>query len=409
MRLYIDPGTGSMLFTILLGVLGVVLYSLRTAFVKLRFFLRGGKTGAEVEKGSSIVIFTDSKRYWNVFEPICDEFEKRGEDLEYLTASPDDPALTKSYEHVRCVFIGENNKACAYMNTLRADIVLSSTPSLDVFYWKRSGNVKWYVHIGHACSDLTLYHMFGIDYFDAILISGEYQAEQIRALEKLRDLPEKELPMVGVPHLDTMKARLSCSDIPDHQRTVLLGPSWGKSGILTTYGGEIIRALLKTGYHIIIRPHPQSFVSEGELMDALMKEFPESEQLEWNRDNDNFEVLRRSDILISDFSGVVFDFSLVFDRPVIYADAAFDKGPYDAWWLDEEPWTLRILPEIGRPLKREDLQNMKELIDSSLLDTGLKQARDRARAETWVYPGEGAKRTADYLIQKRNEINGVKQ
>jgi CDP-glycerol glycerophosphotransferase (TagB/SpsB family) len=109
----------------------------------------------------------------------------------------------------------------------------------------------------------------------------------------------------------------------------------------------MIRTLLDTGYHIIVRPHPQSYSSEKEMLENLQAKFPNSEQLEWNRDNDNFEVLRRSDIMISDFSGVVFDFALVFDRPVIYADVSFDKGVYDASWLEEELWTYEILPKIG--------------------------------------------------------------
>ena len=34
MRLYIDPGTGSMLFTVLLGLIGAAFYSLRMLFIK---------------------------------------------------------------------------------------------------------------------------------------------------------------------------------------------------------------------------------------------------------------------------------------------------------------------------------------------------------------------------------------
>ena len=40
-----------------------------------------------------------------------------------------------------------------------------------------------------------------------------------------------------------------------------------------------------------------------------MDQFPDSDQIEWNRDADNFEVLRKSDIMISDYSGVIFDFA----------------------------------------------------------------------------------------------------
>ena len=83
LRLYIDPGTGSMLFTILIGVIGAGIYSLRMLFIKLRFRLSGGKV-EESHKKIPFVIFSDDKRYWNVFEPICREMDRRGTDIVYL-------------------------------------------------------------------------------------------------------------------------------------------------------------------------------------------------------------------------------------------------------------------------------------------------------------------------------------
>ena len=72
MLLYIDPGTGSMLFTILVGLLGAGIFAIRKLFLKLRFYASGGKKGKDAEAKQPLVIFSDSKRYWNVFEPICD-------------------------------------------------------------------------------------------------------------------------------------------------------------------------------------------------------------------------------------------------------------------------------------------------------------------------------------------------
>ena len=43
MRLYIDPGTGSMLFTIVVGLLGTAIFAFRKVFMKLRFYFSGGK------------------------------------------------------------------------------------------------------------------------------------------------------------------------------------------------------------------------------------------------------------------------------------------------------------------------------------------------------------------------------
>lgn len=124
--------------------------------------------------------------------------------------------------------------------------------------------------------------------------------------------------MVGVPYMDAMVNRLAAAPpLENKERTVLLAPSWGKSSILNKFGDEIIKTLLETGYHIIIRPHPQSFTSEADLMNHLMTEFPNSNSLEWNRDSDNFDVLRRSDILISDFPAL-FTITLWFTESRLY-------------------------------------------------------------------------------------------
>ena len=116
------------------------------------------------------------------------------------------------------------------------------------------------------------------------------------------------------------------------------------------------------------------------------------------------DVLRKADILISDFSGVIFDFALVFDKPILYADTSFDKSPYDACWLDDELWTFRTLPKIGEQLSEEKLDRLKEIIDECLSAPERQEARDAARAETWAYPGEAAVRVVDYLIEKQDAI-----
>ncbi|MBQ1880962.1 MAG: hypothetical protein II156_04955, partial [Lachnospiraceae bacterium] len=286
--LYIDPGTGSMLFGILIGIIGALTYLIRTWIVKVRFVLTGGKsTGMNIDK-LPIVIFSDDKRYWPVFEPVCRELDKRGADVVYMTASADDPALDNSYEHIKAEFIGENNKAFAKLNLLNAYIVLSTTPGLDVYQWKRSKYVDCYIHMLHGPNEIAGYRMFGIDYYDMLLLSGEYQERDARNLEKLRDLPAKEIVMIGVPYLDEMVRRLKeAPALPEHERTVLLAPTWGPSSILSKYGDRIIQSLVDTGYRIIIRPHPQSFTAEAKLMEELMKKYPDSDRLSWNRDTDN--------------------------------------------------------------------------------------------------------------------------
>lgn len=403
--LYIDPGTGSMLFSVFIGIAAAASFGLRALFLKCKFLFTGGKAKTD-EKRLPFVIFSDHKRYWNVFKPIADEAEKRGLKTVYFTASPDDPVLTADYKNVTAEYLGEKNKPYARLNLLSADILLSTTPGLDVLQWKRSKGVKWYVHVPHTVDDLSGYRMFGLDYYDAVLTSGKNQVDLIRTIESLRpSIAKKELFTVGSPQLDTMiaKRKTLAKNTPreNEKKIVLVAPSWGKSGILSRYGEKLLCALEKTPYKIIVRPHPQTIVSEQDILKPLTQKFT---SIEWNYDNDNFDVLSRSDILITDFSGIIFDYSLVFDKPLIYADTSFDTLPYDADWLSEPMWSLRVLPKLGVELKESDFENISSVIYRAMASTDLKAGRDEVRAECWEHQGEAAARIVDYIENKLEEL-----
>ena len=405
MLLYIDPGTGSMLFSVFIGIVSALVFLSRKIFLKIKFFLSGGKAQKGSDSKIQYAIFSDHKRYWNVFKPICDEFEKRGIPISYWTASPDDPALTEKYERVKAEFIGEGNKAFARLNMMNANIVISTTPGLDVYQWKRSKSADYYVHIRHDVEDPVGYRMFGCDFYDAILLTGSHQERYIRKFEALREEPAKETAIVGCAYMDSMMERLKkLPPIKNERPVILLAPTWGASGILSRYGSDIIDALIQTGFKIIIRPHPQSFTSEKSMIEPLMEKYKERENLKWNRDNDNFEVLRQADVLITDFSGVIFDYSLIFDKPIIYADTSYDSSPYDSAWLDEELWRFKVLPDLGVKLEQKDFNNIKSIIENLIRDESFQKGREKIRNEAWMFRNESAKRTVDWLVHKHAEL-----
>ena len=139
-------------------------------------------------------------------------------------------------------------------------------------------------------------------------------------------------------------------------------------------------------------------------MDEIMKQFPESEQLHWDRSSDNFESLLKADIMISDFSGVIFDFALVFDRPVIYTAPNLDKSVFDAWWIEEEPWVCRVLDKIGIVLNDDRIDCLSEVIEEGLSSDWLKEGRETLRRETWANVGKAAESIVDYCIELRNSL-----
>ena len=128
------------------------------------------------------------------------------------------------------------------------------------------------MHILHETGSTFLYRMFGIDFYDTILLTGPFQTEAIRQLERVWDDSPKEVKVVGCPYMDELKKRLDKEGISINQRkTILLTSSWVDSSVLFLYGEKLMDSLIATGFSLVIRPHPQSLRSEKAMLDRLMK------------------------------------------------------------------------------------------------------------------------------------------
>jgi len=406
--LYIDPGTGSMLFSILIGAAATLFFLGKAAILKLKLLFSAKKNGVASTDTNykQYVIYNEGLQYWNVFKPVCDEFEKRKIELTYYTSAQNDPCFEQNYEYVKPEFIGEGNMAFVKLNMLSAGVVLMTTPGLQVYQLKRSKKVKHYAHVLHAASDATMYRLFGIDYFDSILLSGDYQKNDIITLEKQRDIKSKELVTVGCPYLDTLNDKIqSIQKEENHNFTVLVSPSWGKSSLLTKYGEKLLDPLVKTNWNIIIRPHPQSKKSEPEILKRLEEMYKNCTNVSWDYERDNIYSMKKSDIMISDFSGIIYDYTFLCDKPVIYVNANLDLRPYDAYDIEggKNIWQFKTLKEIGIELDDSNFENIESIIKNATDSADLAEKRKNAKNEAWMHQGEAAKNIVEFMIQKTTQ------
>lgn len=404
--LYIDPGTGSMLFSILIGATATLYFLARAAWMKLKFLVTGNK-GAQDTSAHKYVLYNEDKRYWFVFKPILDAFEKHETEVTYLTSHKEDKVFESNYKFVKAEYIGEGNAAFARLNLLSADIVVMTTPGLQVYQLKRSKNVKHYSHLEHSTGDATMYRLFGLDYFDSVLVTGMYKEKDVRYLEQLRGIAKKEIVSVGCTYLDVFKEKME--QIPqeeNHNFTVLLSPSWGPAAILSRYGEKLLDPLIETGWNIIVRPHPQSKISEKEMLDRLTKKYENKQNLIWDYNGENIYSMKKADIMISDFSGIIYDYTFLCDKPVMYVNADMDLRMYDAYDVPgQKPWQVNAVHEFGIELKEDQFKNIKEVIQNASDSKELAEKRAKAKAEAWEHIGTAGEEVYNFMVNKEKELS----
>ena len=396
--LYIDPGTGSALFSVAIGIAATLYFVLRAVFIKLKTAFSGGKTSAKNTNTCKYAIYNEGKQYWDLFKPVLEEFENNKTETRYLTSAVDDPVFEKEWQFIKPEFIGEGNKAFAFLNFFSAQVLLMTTPGLDVYQLKRSKNVKHYSHVIHGTTDATTYRLFGLDYFDSVLLTGDYQGDDIRVLEKQRNLPEKNIVTVGCSYLDEYEKKKS--QIPKEENppfTVLVSPSWGACALLTRYGERLLDPLSRSQWRIIIRPHPQSKISERPILEKLQSRYKDCANFIWNFDRENIYCLSKADIMISDFSGIIFDYMFLCNKPVLYVNHDFDTRPYDADDIEHELWQFKTLKKTGIELKEKDFDQIIDIIKNASDSESLASARNKARDTAWQFRGEAGRRTFEFM------------
>ncbi len=422
---YLDPGTGNVLVYVCISLVGALIYAGKGAFYALLKLLGrrlpdSDAAGEAKSRFDRIVLFSEGKSYWNTFKPLVEAFIARQFPVSYLTMDVADPGLTIENDFLDNRYIGRGTLAYHRLNNLRAEILVATTPNIGTpgYPIRRSPRVERLTHILHGIDDIAFYHKGSLDLYDEVLMNGAYLADSIREVEHKRGLKEKTLVVLGLPYLDVLASKMRHPLPVTDGHTILVAPSWGEKGLLPYYGSGFMQELLKAGYNVILRPHPQSYKVEGTLLDTIRKELSSYENFSWDSEPDGSLSMEKADLMISDRSNVRLDFALLYERPVITLTIPFtdpdDWGVHDPHLWDEweagdlkELWSEKVACMIGIKLGRSEIGRLPEHVKRLLAE---RKSEDlSAMRDEWVanfrHSGEAM---ADYLISSlRTEDNAT--
>ena len=419
---YLDPGTGSMLVSALIGRAATVFFLLKSFYYKAaNLFYR--LIGRSLPKDAgAIVFYGEGRQYWNTFRPVLEALDREGTKAVYLCSDADDPGLSHFFTHVSVRHIGQGNRAFAVLNMLEADICVLTTPGLDVLQIQRSPGVKHYAHLVHSITDMAFYKIYAFDYYDSVLCAGPHQLRSLRHLESLRGTAPKLLMESGCPYMDVFADDLDAtgewdsaedyeaksmpaSGVDSPLPRILIAPTWGRNGLLFRFGSDIIAPLAREGYEICLRPHPQSFLSEPDLIARLKKELAPWPNVSWDSGASGLNAMRASDVLISDLSGIVFDYAFILERPVITLQFTPDTRGMEAADLPWQAWELDILSQIGAHVPPSGITRLPEIIASLPRSDIFRERMRHLRAQSLYNFRSSGSVIAGQLREIQQELN----
>ncbi|HIV49108.1 MAG TPA: CDP-glycerol glycerophosphotransferase family protein [Candidatus Helicobacter avicola] len=214
-----------------------------------------------------------------------------------------------------------------------------------------------------------------------------------------------------LPHLSRKrsffrKAELPKDNAPQSTPTILISPSWGPETLLTKYGLTLLEPLAQAGFSLIIRPHPQSLIGEAESKNIahLQESLQKYKNVVWDIGTPNVYAFAKADMMISDFSSVIFDFVCLEAKPVLTLDFAFDPAGYDLSDIDMEHfYTFETLKRIGGKLREQDFAHIASII-TQILESNKSQEAKKCKEELWRYPHHAGLKAAQEILKIEREL-----
>jgi len=366
-----------------------------------RFFW---KTPKEEKK---IIFYAEHEDYYPNFAGLIEELIGKNQQIIcYITSDPNDPILQKSEPRIKTFYM--KSLLAFFMFFVNCKVFVMTLTDLHQFHLKRSISPVHYVYVFHSMISTHMKYLYGaFDYYDSILCVGPHHIKEIRKHEELHELPRKELVKAGYYPLEQIYAAyqkyLSVKSSDGEKTTVLIAPSWGVRNVLESCGESLVDLLLEKGYEVIVRPHPETIRRTPELIDMLDIKFAKNPAFTLERTVATYDSLLRSDILICDSSGVVFEYAFGTERPVLFLDVPYMVRNEKYKELDIEVFELSLRSEIGVVVSPEALDTVPEVIEKLKANKMEYKERIAQLRERNVYAfGHSSKIGAKHIIDLAN-------
>lgn len=345
------------------------------------------------------------KYYENIIEKILENSDLV---IAYVTSDPHDQVFAMKNNRIQPYYINKN--LITFMMKLDCDMVVMTMPDLEKFHIKRSYIKKdiEYVYVFHYPLSTHIGLRTGaLNHYDTIFLVGKFQVEEIRQTENIYGLPSKKLIECGYGVLEKMQEQYT-SYLENRERyndktKILIAPSWQEDNILDSCLDELLSNILGKEYNIIVRPHPEYLKRyEKKMLDIVdkYKKYNE-EQLKFELDFSSTESIYSADIIITDWSGIAYEFSFITKKPALFINTKPKINNPEYQKISVEPLEISLRERIGKSINPEQIHNVVATIEY-LQANGCKYKEDIENIfhETISNFGSSGEISANYIIER---------
>ena len=366
-----------------------------------------------------LVFYSESSGFYRYFKSIIDWLVAHTNVvIHYVTNDPKDvvfgivsanPELSK---RIKPYYIGPV-RIIPLMMKMDADMVVMTTPDLNTYQLKRSYVRKdvEYIYLDHAPASVQMtYRKGAFDHFDTIFANGQYQIDEHRATEKVYGLKEKKMVPTGYILLDDLFANYKA----DAERPaggplkILVAPSHQPANIFDAHVDELVAVLKdwakrsgREDVRIHLRPHPQYTRRSPARMQAIADRYAGDPMVEVEMDFSKKSSIYSADVLITDWSGIAYEYAFMTKRPVIFIDTPMKVVNPEYEKIGIVPTNITFRDLAGVSVRTDQLSRIPEIVDDVLSHpTAFSAKIEKMLSDYFFNPGHSGEVAGKYILER---------
>jgi YidC/Oxa1 family membrane protein insertase len=306
-----------------------------------------------------VVFYAENRYYRQYFNHLLGSFQKLSLKICYITSDKNDSILTEDLNNTD-VFFSKSTLAFTF-GKLQADVVIMTMPDLGNYIFKKSPSVKKYVYVFHAMvSTHQQYRHHAFGHYDAVFCVGPYHKNEMLGAEQLYNLPKKDLVEYGYPLLNNLEQK--SSQINCDENKILIAPSWYEQGIFSTCIDEILDVLSKSAFQVSLRPHPEFIKRHKKNFQKIRRIVQKSSNIELDFSSEVWNGLLSSKYLITDRSGIAFEYALLKRQAVLFIDTPLKIQNKHVKDFSNMPIENKYRDQIGISVPISEVSNLLSVI-----------------------------------------------
>jgi len=327
----------------------------------------------EQDYSNQITFYSETANDWqHLSEIIKVLIKKTNFKILYICSDYNDHGLNFKEKNFKSYVINNKYLLTWLFKNIKTKLMLMTLPDLNQYYLKRSKYLVHYIYIPHSLSSLhSIYRKGAFDHFDSLFCVGPHHIQEARKLEEIYRLKKKNLIEFGYSKIDNLiKSYKNFHKEKIDKINFLIAPTWGDNCIINN--GKVIEVMdhIKLlGHNIILRPHPITVRESSDIINNIISRYEDYSNFIYEPSTDNNQTLFMSDVLISDWSGVAYEFAFGLKKPVLFIDTPrkIKNIDYDKIGIDSfEFYAREMVGEFFDPTKKYDLKNINTVNDDQI-------------------------------------------